>query len=467
MILKQYYLGCLAQASYLVGDEKTGSAVIVDPRRDVDEYIDEAKTLGLEIKHVLLTHFHADFISGHVELRERTGADIRMGAKADPEFPFVAMKDGDLLELGDVRLQVLETPGHTPESVCILVFENAEAKDPHAVFTGDTLFIGDVGRPDLMASVGITAKELAGQLYDSTRSKLLTLPDQTLLYPGHGAGSACGKNLSTDTVSTIGRQRRLNYALQPMARDEFVQMISKGQSTAPAYFAYDADLNRKERITLDENLKKVMVPLSAEEVVQRMGEGAHLVDTRDPSDFTLHYVRGSVNIGLGGSYASWVGCLLDREKPVVILSDPGREQESVMRLGRIGFDNVAGYVQGGIEAFAGEPGMRGGGSRLSPKEMDAAVRVGDGGVVLDVRTPGEWEAGHVKGCIHIPLTELGARSEEVPRDKEVMVYCRTGYRSSIAASMLRKQGFDPVTDLIGGIQAWEGEGLEVETVQPA
>jgi len=329
-------------------DETTKTAVLVDPRRDVDIYLEEAKQLGLTIKHVLLTHFHADFVSGHLELRKATGADIRMGAKASPEYAFTPMHDGDVLKLGAISIKALETPGHTPESVCYVVYDGDPASTvPHAVLTGDTLFIGDVGRPDLMASSGMTAEGLAGQLYDSTRNKIMTLPDSVIIYPGHGAGSMCGKNLSSETSSPLGVQRKFNYMLDSnMSREDFVRLVTADQPMAPAYFGYDAWYNKQERVTLDENLDRVLVPLGITDVVRLEKDGAQLLDVRDPNAFSKRHIRGSINIGLEGQFATWAGTLLDRDRPVVLLALPGKEHEAAMRLGRIGFDRVLGFLFG-------------------------------------------------------------------------------------------------------------------------
>lgn len=463
MILKQIYLGCLAQASYLIGDETTGHAAVVDPRRDVDDYLEDAGQLGLEIRHVFLTHFHADFVSGHLELRERTGADIRMGSRAAPDYPFVPMTDGDVLQMGAVRFQVLETPGHTPESICILVTDTEAASDhPQAVLTGDTLFIGDVGRPDLMASVGMSAQELAGALYDSTREKLLTLPDATLVYPGHGAGSMCGKNLSTDTVSTIGEQRRMNIALQPMDKDAFVHLVTDNQPTAPSYFAFDADLNRRQRGTLEASLKQALTPLAPEAFLARVKEGAQVLDARDPDDYARAFLPGSINIGLGGTYATWAGTVLDRDRPLVLIADAGREQEAAVRLGRIGFDHVDGVLEGGLAAL--DPSLLTSVRRVQAVELARIVGEPGGPLVLDVRNPGEHEQMRIRGSLHIPLNQLAARFGDVPPDREIVVQCAAGYRSSIAASMLRGQGFERVTDLVGGIGGWRAAGLALEEV---
>src|SRR6266545_8148325 len=311
MILKQFYLNCLAHASYLVGDEETRTAAVIDPRRDVDVYLEEAERHRLEIRHIFLTHFHADFVAGHLELRKRTGARIYLGARARAEYAFVPMADGDALQFGSVRLRVLETPGHTPESISILVDDLArEGTHPHAVLTGDTLFIGDVGRPDLRAALGWPASELGHLLFESLRRKLLPLPDTTLIYPAHGAGSLCGKNLSAETVSTLGEQRRSNYALQPMSAAEFVALVTADQPDAPSYFTYDAVLNSKEHPALDDNLRRVLNPLPLERVLECQREGAQLLDVREPAEFAQGHVAGSINIGLSGQYATWAGTVL-------------------------------------------------------------------------------------------------------------------------------------------------------------
>jgi glyoxylase-like metal-dependent hydrolase (beta-lactamase superfamily II)/rhodanese-related sulfurtransferase len=462
MILEQFYLGCLSQASYLIGDEETGTAAVVDPRRDVEIYLEEAARKGLTIRHVLLTHFHADYISGHLELRERAGAVIHMGSKADPDFPFEAMADGSTLEFGNVKLQVLETPGHTPESICIVVYDLAKDPDrPHGVLTGDTLFIGDVGRPDLLASVGITAEELAGNLYDSITRKLLALPDETLVYPAHGAGSMCGKNLSSDTVSTIGLQRKLNAALRDMPKEEFIEFVTSEQPRAPAYFSYDATLNRRERVTLEENLAEVLVPRSATETLELVDSGAQLVDVRDPDAFAARHVAGSLNIGLRGNYATFAGTILDRERPIVVLAEPGEEGEAVIRLGRIGFDEVAGYVEGGISAFEDRPGQLRATPRMFCADLERARSGGDRPYLLDIRTERERGEKEIPGSHHLPLDLLPQRLSEIPREGDIVLYCAGGYRSSIGASLLRREGFERVSDLVEGVEGWEARGGEL------
>src|SRR5919204_3243096 len=333
MILEQYYLGCLAHASYLVADERSGVAAVIDPQRDVEQYLRDSARLGVRIQRVFLTHLHADFVAGHLELRERVGATIHLGARASAEYEFVPAADGDVTELGpDVRLEVLETPGHSPESISILVHDRArDGEAPYALLSGDTLFIGDVGRPDLRASLGWSAQELGGMLYDSLHEKVLPLPDETLVYPAHGAGSLCGRNLSTDTVSTIGVQRLYNYALQPMSRDEFVGIVTADQPDTPSYFSYDAVLNAQERPTLEDALERELRPLTLEEALELQRQGAQVVDTREAADFEGAHLAGAVNVGLGGSFATWCGTILDRERPVVIVADPGTQEEAAPR----------------------------------------------------------------------------------------------------------------------------------------
>jgi hydroxyacylglutathione hydrolase len=465
VIFKQYYLSCLAHASYLVGDEGSGVAAVVDPQRDVDRYIEDAVKQKLEIRHVLLTHAHADFVAGHLELRDRVGAFIHLGAGAKAEYRFTPMKDGDTLRLGDdVTLQVLETPGHTPESICILVLAGGAGQtaekdpDPWAVLTGDTLFIGDVGRPDLRASLGWAPTDLAGLLYDSLRDKLLRHPDATLVYPAHGAGSLCGKALSSESFSTIGLQRRLNYALQPMSKDEFVRLVLAEQPEAPPYFVYDAVLNTKERVTLEEALKRSLKPLALEQVLRLRSEGAQLLDVRDGASFEAGHLAGSLNIGLGGQYATWAGTLLDHERPITLIAEPGREYEAAMRLGRIGFDHVAGYLEGGMQALGSRPDLVARTERISPEQLAeelAQVSPSSGPLfLLDVRSARERQQTRIEGSVNISLNHLCARIAEVPRGQRVVVYCAGGYRSAIAASLLKQQGFKNLVDLAGGINAW-------------
>lgn len=460
MILKQYYLGCLSHASYLIGDKGSHTAVIVDPQRDVDQYLDYAQHNSLRIRHVFLTHFHADFLAGHLELRDRVGAQIYLGSRAKAEYEFTPMEDGDALEFGEVCIKVLETPGHSPESISILVYDLEKSdRDPCAVLTGDTLFIGDVGRPDLRASLGWSATELGGMLYDSLHQKLLTLPDETLLYPAHGAGSMCGKNLSQDTVSTIGIQRQHNYALQPMNPEEFVEIVTADQSEAPAYFTYAAILNTKEHPTLEKTLKQTLKALTLEEVFRLKEKGGQLLDVRDPADFAGAHLEDAINIGLGGTYATWAGTILDQQKPIVIIADLGREEEAAMRLGRIGFDHVGGYLEGGMLALEERPDLIRQTVRITATTLAEQLLSSEPPVLLDVRREQEWQDKRIEGSINIPLNELQERIGEVPTTQMVIVHCASGYRASIAESLLAFYEQENHTDLIGGIAAWEAAKL--------
>jgi rhodanese-related sulfurtransferase/glyoxylase-like metal-dependent hydrolase (beta-lactamase superfamily II) len=464
MFLKQYYLGCLAHASYLVADETGATGIVVDPQRDIQQYLTDAERLGVQIRHVFLTHFHADFIAGHLELRDRCGADIRLGSRAQAEYTFVPMKDLDKLEFPGLRLQILETPGHTIESISILVFDLRKDPDrPHAVLTGDTLFIGDVGRPDLRASLGWTAQDLGGHLYDSLHDKLLRLPDETLVYPAHGAGSLCGKKLSSDTVSALGVQRRLNYALQPMTKEEFILLVTADQPDAPAYFTYDAILNTRERPTLDRALAQALQPVELEEVLEMGDAGAQILDVRETAEYATGHLAGSINIALGGQYATWAGTILDRTRPIVIVAEPGREEEAALRLGRIGFDHVKGYLKDGMAALAERQDLVWATERVSALMLAEELVSQDPPLVMDIRAPREWNAKHLPGSINLPLTHLQERIKEVPRDRRIAVHCAGGYRSSIAVSILNQHGITNLIELAGGIAAWEAAKFPVVT----
>jgi len=454
MFFKQYYLGCLSQASYLIGDEATRTAVVVDPQRDVDEYLADAAEQGFTITHVFLTHFHADFVAGHLELRDRVGAAICLGGRAEAEFPIERFPDGRDLTFGNVRVRALETPGHTPEGITLLVFDLAKsATEPYAALTGDTLFIGDVGRPDLMASVGVTADELANMLYDSLQTKILPLPDETLIYPAHGAGSLCGRSLSNETFSTMAVQRQYNYALQPMSRDEFVTLVTADQPEAPAYFIKDAMLNRQEHPTLDQELVRALKPLSLGEVLSCQASGATLLDVREANDFEAAHLSGSLDIGLGGPFATWAGTLLEMGQALVLVAEPGNETEAAVRLGRIGFHNVLGYLDGGMAALAVRPDLVDRVNRLAPATAAEELAGPNPPFVVDVRAPGEFDGGHVDGAVNIPLNHLRARIAEIPRDRPVLVHCQGGYRSGVASSILRAAGYTDFADLAGGYPA--------------
>jgi glyoxylase-like metal-dependent hydrolase (beta-lactamase superfamily II)/rhodanese-related sulfurtransferase len=449
----------------MIADEQTKTAAVIDPQRDINIYVNDARERGFEIKHVILTHFHADFVSGHIELRDKLGAQIYFGARAEAEFEFQPLREGDSIKLGSVRLVVMETPGHTPEGISLVLYDDATDADmPKAVFTGDTLFLGDVGRPDLLASIGVTAEELAEMLYDSLHRRILTLPDETLVYPAHGAGSMCGKQLSDEAVSTLGEQRRYNYALQPMSRDEFVKMVTADQPEAPAYFAHDAMLNRQNRPSLETSLSQSLNPLELDRVLQLQDEAAQIVDVRDAASFAAAHLRGSLNIGIDGRYATWAGTMLQKDSPIVVIAEEDRVEEAIMRLGRIGFDNVVGYLQNGMLALDQRPELLSQTPRITAVAMH---ELEEKPTVIDVRTPTEWDAGHIAGSINIPLNRLSDRLDEVPATGVVVVHCQGGYRSSTAASMLHKAGRSNLFDLVGGYQAWSAaEKTSEASVQP-
>ena len=456
MILKQYYLGCLAHASYFIGDEASGTAAVVDPQRDIGQYMEEAESRHMTIGHVFLTHFHADFAAGHLELRDRTGAVIHLGARAEADYGFEPMRDGESMNLGAIRLDFLETPGHSPESVCILVFDPDGAIAPYAALTGDTLFIGDVGRPDLRAALGWKAADLADLLYDSLHGNLLPATvDETLVYPAHGAGSLCGKNLSTDTVSTMGDQKKYNYALQPMDRETFTRLITTDQPEAPSYFTYDAAFNAQEHDTLDHLLKRNLHPLALDEVLAGAADGAQVLDTRDAADYEGAHLRGSINIGLGGQYASWAGTLLRRDKPIVLITESGAEEESALRLGRIGFDHIAGYLEGGMHALEERSDLLSRTERITAAALSDRLDGERPPVVLDIRSGQERADKSIRGSLHVPLNHLEERLGEIPAGTTVVVQCAGGYRSAMAASILKRHGIADVMDLVGGLAAWE------------
>lgn len=452
MILTQYYLECLSQASYLIGDETTGRAVVVDPRRDVDEYVRDAAEAGLTIELVLETHFHADFLSGHLELAEATGAEIAYSSVATTEFESRKLADGERISLGEVVLEILHTPGHTPESMSIVVYEHGVDDEPYAVLTGDTLFIGDVGRPDLLASIGFTRDELANKLYDSLHDKLLPLPDATRVYPAHGAGSACGKNLSTDTWSTMGEQRKNNYALLAPDRETFVDLVTEGQPPAPDYFVYDAVLNRKDRELLDESAAPTALDLDSFDAL--VADGAMIIDGRTPDDFGRGHLAGSINVGLNGRYAEFAGSVVPSDVDIVLVVDDGFETEAKNRLARIGFDRVVGFLEHPTAVMAANPERVERASRLTVSEFAARRDEIDGLQLVDIRNPGEVKLGTIPGADAIPVSQLPKRLDELDPTKPTVVFCAGGYRSSVGASVLREAGFDDVSDILGGYSAW-------------
>lgn len=451
MRFTQYYLDCLSQASYLIADDTTGQAVIVDPRRDVAEYLSDAKAHGLTIVGIINTHFHADFLSGHLELARETGAWIGYGAVANPEFQFRALEDGERISLGDVTLEIMATPGHTPESISVLVHEHADDEVAYGVLTGDALFIGDVGRPDLLASVGVTAEELGRMLYDSVQHKLMRLPDDVRVFPAHGAGSACGKNLSTEKQSTIGEQRRLNYACQPMSEDAFLEVVTGGQPTAPAYFVYNATLNKAERSVRDTD---AAIPvLTDEQVDEALADGALLVDARDQQEFAAGHLKGAISIPSDGRLAETVGTVLEPSQRFVIMAPEEEVQDVATRFARIGFDHVLGHVADAEGYLLGREKQVERSSRLTAAQVEEACE-SEQVQLIDIRNIGELEAGTIPGARHLPLAELRDRMAQLDPERPVVLYCAGGWRSSVGASVLRAAGFTDVSDVLGGYNAW-------------
>jgi glyoxylase-like metal-dependent hydrolase (beta-lactamase superfamily II) len=452
MILEQYYIECLSHASYLIGDETTGRAVVVDPRRDITEYLDDAAKYGLTIEGVINTHFHADFVSGHLELVEATGAWIGFGAAAETDYPIRRLADGEHISLGEVDLEILSTPGHTWESISVVVREHPDA-EPAAVLTGDSLFIGDVGRPDLVNLGDGSTSDLARAMYHSIHDTLLMLPDQVTVMPAHGAGSSCGKNLSAELTSTIGEQRRTNPSAQPMTEADFVELITHGQPAAPVYFSADAAMNKRVHPLLDQARR--IPPMTPAQLRSALEAGMRVVDARSVDDFAAGHLRGSVNVGFDGRFAETGGMVAEVGEKIALITYPGEEQTAALRLARIGSDNAVGYLTVDRDgAFPAElsdlvqPAPRIGAAELDRLMAEDAV------TLIDIRNPGEREFGAVPGAIHIPLAQLRTRLAQIPTDKPIVVHCAGGWRSSAAASLLRANGFENVSDLSGGYNAW-------------
>ena len=459
MYFKQFYLGCLAHASYLIGSES--EAAVVDPQRDVDQYIAEAAALGFEIKYVIETHLHADFVSGHRELAARTGADIIFGSEAGATFPHRAVQDGEEIQLGRVTLRVLETPGHTPESISILVIDNEVSPQPQRVLTGDALFIGDVGRPDLAGGRGYTAEQMAAMLYDSLHNKLMKLDDAVEVYPAHGAGSMCGRNISKETSSTIGEQRRFNYALKPMAKDDFVRMMTVDLPEAPAYFPRDAEINRTGAASLQELPRPQ--ELSPEEVNALARQGHLILDVRSSAAYGNAHVPGALNIALSGQFATWCGTLIASGTPIVLIADNVAEvDEAVTRLARVGIESVVGYLRGGMQAWD-QAGLTTASIPQMPiDELHEAIAEGADLQVIDVRRPGEYNNGHAPGAINLTLAHLDEEASQLDANRPTAVICQSGYRSSAATGILARRGFRNVFNVVGGTSAWINAGYPVE-----
>ncbi|MBA3568808.1 MAG: MBL fold metallo-hydrolase [Pyrinomonadaceae bacterium] len=462
MYFKQFYLGCLAHASYLIGSD--GEAAVVDPQRDVDQYIKEADANGLKIKYVIETHLHADFVSGHRELAARTGAEIVFSEKAGATFPHRAVREGDEITIGKLVLRIIETPGHTPESVSVLVIDTEVSPQPRKVFTGDTLFIGDVGRPDLAGGRGYTPQMMAGMMYDSLHQKLLQLSDDVEVYPAHGAGSMCGRNISKQTSSTIGEQKILNYALKPMSKDEFIRMMTSELPAAPAYFSRDAEINRQGAAPLAALPKPAA--LSPLEVAELISQGYVVLDVRSAAEFGAAHVPGSINIGLGGQFAIWAASLISLQSPIVIIADSETKvDEAQMRLARVGIESAHSYLRGGMDAWR-EAGLE---MAVVPQitvdQLNDLIASQTDFQVLDVRRPPEYTSGHVPGAIAEPLSNLKERVPilELEPSKLTAVICAGGYRSSAATSILQQHGFANLLNVTGGTSAWIDAGYPVET----
>ena len=459
MYFKQFYLGCLAHASYLIGSE--GAAAVVDPQRDIEQYINEAEAEGLKIKYVIETHLHADFVSGHRELAERTGARIVFGRKANAAFDYAPAKDGDEFRIGKVILRILETPGHTPESVSILVTDREVSNQPLKVLTGDTLFIGDVGRPDLVSSIGFTAEQMAGMLYDSLHGKLLGLDDAVEVWPAHGKGSLCGRNMSNETSSTIGRQRQFNYALQPMRKEEFVKMMTADLPEAPAYFSKDAEMNRGGARSLTDLPRPTA--LAPEEVGELAGRSVTVLDTRPNTEFGAGHVPGALNIGLSGQFASWAGQLIKLDAPIVVVAEnESKVDEAVMRLARVGIENVKGYLAGGMDAWRRAGLSMNTITQISVGDLSELLSSRNDLQVIDVRQPGEYNNGHVPSAVNAPLARVGESASEFDPNRQTAVICAGGFRSSAATSILVRRGFKNLLNVLGGTGEWITAGYPVE-----
>jgi hydroxyacylglutathione hydrolase len=444
MYVEQLYTGCLAEAAYYI--ESNGEAAIIDPMRETEPYLEMLKERGAKLKYVLETHFHADFVSGHLDLAKQTGAKLIFGPTAKPSYSSYIAEDGERFELGNIELQVLHTPGHTMESSTYLLIDE-QGKD-HAVFTGDTLFIGDVGRPDLAVKSDLTKEDLAGLLYDSLHTKILPLADEVIVYPAHGAGSQCGKNLSSETVSTIGEQRQFNYALQPMSKEQFVEVVTEGIAAPPPYFPENARINREGYQNIDEVLERNLNALSLEQFEEVVNSGALVLDTRHETLYEKASLKYSINIPLNGQYAIWVGSLIPIDREIVLITEPGKEHESVLRLARVGFENVQGYLSGGVEVWANSGKAVQKIHSIDPEQLMEYAN--DGYEILDVRRSTEASTEHVSGAINISLIDLENRLEELNHDGKYLIHCQGGYRSMIAASILTNNGFSNIINVHDG-----------------
>ena len=453
MYIEQLYTNCLAEAAYYI--ESDGEAAIIDPLRETDPYIDLANKRGAQIKYVFETHFHADFVSGHIDLAEQVGASIIFGPKAETKYDAVCAKDGQEFRIGKIKIRVLHTPGHTPESSCFLVLD--ENGKEYAVFTGDTLFVGDVGRPDLLDGV-LTQEELASMMYDSLNKKIKTLPDHTIVYPAHGPGSACGKNIGKETQSTIGEQKKFNYALKDQTREHFIAQLTDGILPPPQYFFEDARINKDGYDPIDLVIRENKKPLSLDQFKAEVKKGSVILDTRPADDFEKGFIPDAVNIGLNGQFAVWVGTLLDIHQSLVLITEPGKESEAVLRLARIGYEKVAGYLAGGIQKWDGKLSTV---KSIQAEELKSVMA--KGAAVLDVRKPGEWNISHLKAAQFVPLGDMPSNLEALDKNKPYIVHCGGGYRSMTAISLMKRKGFTNLINVYGGFGAMVSAGLEIVT----
>ncbi|MBX2872559.1 MAG: MBL fold metallo-hydrolase [Saprospiraceae bacterium] len=459
MIIEQIYTGCLAQGAYYI--ESEGEAAIIDPLRETEPYLKRAANAGVQIKYIFETHFHADFVSGHLDLAKETGAKIIYGPNAETKYEKHTARDGEEFKLGAVTIRVLHTPGHTPESTTYLLL-NQEGKE-HAIFTGDTLFIGDVGRPDLAQKHGsVTKEDLAGWLYDSLRTKIMTLPDEVIVYPAHGAGSACGKNMSKDTWDTLGHQKQTNYALRAdMTRAEFIKEVTEGLLPPPQYFAKNAQLNKQGYESIDKVMQRGAVALSPRGFEAAANENdALILDVRDKTVFVKGFIPNSIFIGLDGSFAPWVGALIkDLMQPILIVAPEGREEETIKRLARVGYDNAIGYLAGGFEAWKASGAAYDQVETIDLNTFAAAAEADSSMKIMDVRKPSEWSAEHIEGSLNIPLDFINEKMSEISKEEQYFMHCRSGYRSTVAASILKARGFENLINVHGAVAQMEAAGL--------
>jgi glyoxylase-like metal-dependent hydrolase (beta-lactamase superfamily II)/rhodanese-related sulfurtransferase len=453
MYIEQLYTNCLAEAAYYI--ESEGKVAIIDPLRETDPYISLAEKRGASIQYVFETHFHADFVSGHIDLSRKVNAPIIYGPQANTNYKVYNAKDGEEFVLGKVRIRVLHTPGHTPESCCYLLID--ENGKEHAIFTGDTLFVGDVGRPDLLDGV-ISQEELAGMLYDSLNKKIKSLPDSVIVYPAHGPGSACGKNIGKETFSTIGEQKKFNYALQEMSREQFIEKVTDGILPPPQYFFEDARINKEGYDPLENVIRENTKPLSVQAFKTAIKNGAAILDTRNADDFEKAFIPDSINIGLNGQFAVWVGTLIDISKPLLLVTEPGKEQETVLRLARVGYEKVLGYLEGGIAGWDEKPA-----TVKSITAVEMATKQNKTIRVLDVRKPGEWNVSHLKDATFLPLADFPGNLASLDKNKPYIVHCGGGYRSMTAISIMKKEGFTNLINVYGGFGAMQKAGLEIVT----